>query len=75
MDNLVEIRGFRGNYGFLSNFYPCQISYNGFSFSSVEAAFQATKCADPSECVKFQYLSAAEAKKAGRRVSLRSDWD
>lgn len=33
------INGFQGEYRFLSNFYPCQITFYGLTFTSVEAAF------------------------------------
>lgn len=69
------ITSFRGNYFFLSNFYPCSISYDSFTFSCVEAAFQAAKCANREDMSQFQTLGAAEAKKLGRRISLRQDWD
>lgn len=71
----VEISGFVGEYRFLSNFYPCHISFYNLQFTSVEAAFQAAKCQDVNQREKFCGLSAAEAKRFGRTVALRSDWD
>jgi len=47
----------------------------GLLFQSVEAAFQAAKCADRSQSILFQYYSAAEAKRMGKRVKLRPDWE
>lgn len=41
-----SIRFFRGKNAFLSNFYPVTVRYEGMSFSSVEAAFQAAKSWD-----------------------------
>lgn len=38
---------FRGEYDFLSNFYSCQVTYNGESYLNSEAAFQAQKTQDP----------------------------
>ena len=37
---------FTGPYAFLSNFHPCRVTFYGMTFPSVEAAFQAAKCAD-----------------------------
>lgn len=66
---------FIGPYAFLSNFYPCRVTFNGMTFSSVEAAFQAAKCADPKDRTRFLTLEPAQAKRLGRRVKMRPDWD
>lgn len=70
-----KIKNFSGKYDFLSNFYPCSIVYNGYPYTSVEAAFQSEKCADPRDCVQFTELSARDAKRLGRKVELREDWE
>lgn len=64
---------FRGKYYFLSNFYPCTINYNGLTFNSVEAAYQAQK--NLKESYKFINLSASEAKYLGKKVKIRQDWN
>lgn len=69
------IDSFRGHYAFLSNFYTCRIPYLGMTFSSVESAFQAAKCANPQARSRFQYLTARDAKREGRTVSMRPDWE
>lgn len=69
------ISSFKGEYEFLSNFYPLRIVYNGIAYASVEAAFQAQKTLNKEERLKFTYLTPSEAKKAGRRVTLRPDWE
>ena len=66
---------FTGDYSFLSNFYPCCIEFYGMSFPSVEAAFQAAKCADPRDRAQFLTLTPAQAKRRGRQVKMCSDWD
>lgn len=70
-----EIRAFRGDYWFLSNFYPCTVIHDGLEFRNLEAAFQAAKCADLSARIGFGILEPADAKKLGRTVTLRSDWE
>lgn len=75
MNNPNDIRGFRDEYRFLSNFYPCKICYNEIMFGSVEAAFQSAKCANRADREKFQGINPAEAKKLGRQVKLRGDWE
>lgn len=66
------INEFRDEYYFLSNFYPCNFEYNGYKWTSVEAAFQAMKC--PDRMAEFVDLTPSKAKYLGRRVKLRSDW-
>lgn len=69
------INAFRGDYDFLSNFYPCQIEYDGIWYQNAEAAFQAQKCINEEDKQVFCGLSAAKAKRRGRQVSLRADWE
>jgi len=66
---------FRGEFDWLSNFFLCQVEFEGMNFSNVEAAFQAAKCLDMKERERFFGLSGGQAKRLGRRVELRSDWD
>ena len=66
---------FRNEYGFLSNFYNHKIDYKGLSFNNVEAAFQAAKCCNLEDMRMFVNLSGAEAKKLGRRIKLRNNWN
>lgn len=73
---MKTIDSFKNEYAFLSNFYPCFVEYNGLRFPSVEHAFQAAKCKDSAEMIKFTVISTpGEAKKAGRLVEMREDWD
>lgn len=68
-----SIESFRGEYAFLSNFFPCQVNYMGKTYSCSEAAFQAQKC--PERADEFTILNASEAKRLGRRVIItESDW-
>lgn len=64
---------FRGKYAFLSNFYEVPITVEGRRFRCVEAAFQAAKC--PSRAKEFENLNGSEAKRLGRKVALRPDWE
>ena len=69
------ITEFRGDHAFLSNFYPCNIYYNGLHFYSVEAAFQAAKCTSREDARQFCHLNPSQAKALGRTVMLRRDWE
>ena len=75
-DQRPIITEFRGDYSFLSNFFPAPITYDGFRYANNEAAFQAQKTTCMKERLQFSRLaSPAEAKALGRRVCLRSDWN
>jgi len=70
-----KITRFEGDFRFLSNFYECDILYDGLVFHSVEAAFQAMKCRIHGERIPFENMTAQQARQAGRKVQLRPDWD
>lgn len=73
---MKTIDSFKNEYAFLSNFYPCFVEYGGLRFPSVEHAYQAAKCRDRSDMVKFTVIpTPGEAKKAGRLVAMRDDWE
>lgn len=69
------INEFRGEYDFLSNFYETPVTYEGITYRNNEAAFQAAKLTDKEARREFSTLDASSAKKLGRRVSLRADWE
>jgi ribA/ribD-fused uncharacterized protein len=60
---------------FLSNFWECNVVYDGLHYGNAEAAFQAQKCTNPTDKYKFIALNGAQAKAMGKRVELREDWD
>jgi predicted NAD-dependent protein-ADP-ribosyltransferase YbiA (DUF1768 family) len=68
---------FKDDLYFLSNMYPCSITaiYSGtqLTFSCVESAFQACKCM--ARAHEFVNLDGYQAKKIGRQVPLRNDWN
>lgn len=66
---------FRKEYSFLSNFWEVPVEYQGLVYGSNEAAFQAQKCQNREEMVSFTTLRPSDAKRKGRRVSLRPDWE
>ena len=66
---------FRGVYACLSNMYPSPLKINGLYFSCAESAFQSFKTADPEIRKQFQFISGPEAKRLGRKLELRSDWN
>lgn len=69
------INVFDGDYAFLSNFYICDIIYNGLSYKNSESAFHAQKTLDETERKKFINLDPSASKKLGRKIDLRNDWE
>lgn len=73
---MFSITSFRNEWGFLSNFFPSKIVYEGITYPTAEHAFQAAKTLDQDERKRIAALKTpAEAKAAGRRVTLRKDWN
>jgi ribA/ribD-fused uncharacterized protein len=77
-----SIRGFFGDYGWLSNFYPCEVLFEGITFPSVENAYVFAKMPvdlrehRPSIVGQLLTLDAAAAKRLGReQVPIRKDWE
>lgn len=69
------INEFRGKYFFLSNFFEADVEYNGIKFKNNEAAFQSAKTLNENERKEFTSLNPSEAKRKGRYVKLRDDWE
>jgi ribA/ribD-fused uncharacterized protein len=70
------ISEFRGEYAFLSNFYNSAFEYDGFEFTTVEHAYQAYKTEDKKMFNLIRLAKTAnEAKRMGKRVRLRDDWE
>ena len=75
MDTVSIVKRFRGNYEFLSNFYPAKILFDGIDYYNAEAAYQAQKCADLAQREQFAKLYSDESKRFGRSIVVREDWD
>lgn len=69
------ITKFKGKNRFLSNFHLKEILFEGMIYPSTENAYQAAKCENPVHRVRFEICSPAEAKKLGRKITIREDWD
>lgn len=70
------IYSFDGEFSFLSNFYPCEVIFEGNTYPSVEHAFQAAKTLDKNIRNKIRNKETpGKAKKIGRSINLRSDWE
>jgi ribA/ribD-fused uncharacterized protein len=70
------INSFVGPYRFLSNFYMVPIELGNVEYPSSEHAYQAAKTKDKKMRKKIaRQPTAWEAKKLGREVKLREDWE
>jgi hypothetical protein len=72
----MPITEFSGRYRFLSNFHPAAVQYGGHTYATVEHAFQAAKTLEAAERLAIRRCETpGKAKRAGREVTLREDWD
>lgn len=72
-----RIERFTREHRFLSNFFRCLVEHEGIIYSTVEHAFQAAKTTDILMRTGFwrNNWTAAQAKRAGRLLVLRPDWE
>jgi ribA/ribD-fused uncharacterized protein len=72
----MEIKNFKGQYRFLSNFYPSIVTLDKLEYPTVEHAYQAAK----TENLKMREVirnceTASVAKRLGYILKLRPDWE
>lgn len=70
---MKTIDKFAEEYEFLSNMYEAPVIYQGITYRNSESAYQAQK--NPSEIQKFIGITGYAAKKLGRKITMRPDWD
>lgn len=70
------IYGFFGEYRFLSNFHVCNVTLDGLTYKSSEAAYMAGKTTDKAIKMRFAAIDEPkEAKKLGREITMIPEWD
>ena len=70
------IDSFRGEYRWLSNFWPCTVIFEGEEYKSVEAAFVSAKTTDLNARKIIQNMeNPGDIKRFGRSLKLRDDWE
>ena len=71
------ITSFKGKNRWLSNFWPAKVKCDmGIEYPTTEHAYQAYKTIDPVERIVISELSTpGKAKRAGRKVTMRENWD
>lgn len=75
--NRNVIDSFQGEYSFLSNFFLCDVDYDGQTWPSAEHAYQAAKCARVEDYELFlgPAMTPGHAKRAGKRVAKWEKWN
>jgi len=75
-DKVIYFSSSSRDYGWLSNFYESDITYNSKIYKSGEHLFQSLKAVDEkgSEWIR-KSTTPGIAKKRGRQLILRDDWD
>jgi len=68
--NETQIKGFFGKYRFLSNFYPCEVWFEGIKYKSTETAYQSAKIL-PHARQSFVHMSDTDSKNAWKQFSLK----
>lgn len=69
-----NIKGFCGEYSFLSNMYPCKIVYKGISYKCSESAYQSTKCKREEDKKTLSLMNGYGAKKAIKNMQKLEDY-
>lgn len=69
------IFGFFREHRFLSNFHLIPIEWEGLTYSSTEAAFQASKSTDQEERKRFTLYDPSTSKQEGGKIKLREGWE
>ena len=71
-----DIRSFKGEYRWLSNFHEVEVELDGVTYPTTEHAYQAAKTLNLDERQKIlQCKTPGQAKRAGMKVTLRPDWE
>lgn len=71
-----KIEEFRGRFRFLSNFHRCPIWIDGKEYQTAEHAFQSAKSIEDEDAEHIRNaFTPGEAKRRGRKVEIRADWE
>lgn len=70
-----HIGPFKGKHAFLSNFHNAPVFFRRVRYPTVENAYQAAKCRHMQDRRQFVEATPGQAKKMGREVNMRQDWE
>lgn len=71
----MDILEFKGDDRYLSNFFIASFVWNGTLWAHSEAAYQAAKATTREDYESFIQLKPGDAKRHGREITIRSDWE
>lgn len=72
----MKIESFSGEHRYLSNFWPAFVLFDGAAYGTVEHAYQAAKTLDPAQRSNIRHADTpGQAKRMGRHVAVRPDWE
>ncbi len=73
----MRVPKFNGKFKFLSNFEPCEVTFEGVTYPSTEHAYQAAKTLDPKIRALFLLpsVTAGKAKRMAKTMKVREDWN
>lgn len=71
---MKDILFFNDEHAWLSNFWPARVWLEDRVYSCVENAYQAAKSL-PTQYNEFSYITPGQAKRLGRVLPVRKDWD
>ena len=69
------VLGFKGEYAFLSNMFPCTVEVEGITYMSSEAAYMARKTTIVGVRELISTMTGYKAKKFARTIELRPGWN
>lgn len=70
------IKGFSGEYRWLSNFWMSPLTIEGIQFPSAEHAYQAAKSPHERDWLYFRHIpTPGQAKRQGAKLALRDGWN
>jgi len=70
-----HVRGFVGDYRWLSNFYPCRVVYDGRAYRASECAYQAAKFPEADRTIFTQLDPDAAKQLAHSKAFAAAAWD
>lgn len=72
-----KITSFKDEHRFLSNFYQSPVTFGGLTYPNAEAAFQAQKCRNEEDKIKYTLIrNPVVAKRMGKKEpNLPGNWN
>ena len=69
-----NVKGFFGEYRWLSNYHECEIKFDGINYPSTENAYQSAKSNDMFVKHQMTQITPSESKQLSTKLQLRDNW-